>query len=244
MRTIVPAAILAGLVLGATAAAQDNPATRPAPREGGWMQLHEKYVQRAKEGHIDLLFLGDSITQGWNDNEVWQRHYGPRHAANMGIGGDRTQHVLWRIDHGEIDGIHPKAVVLMIGTNNLGSDSPAQIADGIKAIVGRLREKLPDTKVLLLGVFPRGAERRPDQASAKQDSRIDEINDLIESLDDDNPMVVYRDIGERFLDEEGRIPKEIMPDFLHLSLQGYGIWADAIEPTLWDIMDEPREPKP
>jgi beta-glucosidase len=239
---LASAITLGCLALGAAAAGQEKPAntaTAPAPREGAWMQLHEKYLQRAREGHIDLLFLGDSITQGWNDNAVWERHYAPRHAANMGIGGDRTQHVLWRLDHREVDGINPKVVVLMIGTNNIGSNTPEEIAAGVKAIVGRLREKLPDTKVLLLGVFPRGANRMPNQTAAELDPRTAQVNEIIKSLDD-GKTVIYRDIGKRFLDADGRIPKDVMPDFLHLSLKGYRIWADAIEPLLWEIMDEPK----
>ena len=120
------------------------------------MQLHEKFLAEAKQGKIDLLFLGDSITQGWHDNAVWKRFYGPRHAANFGIGGDRTEHVLWRLQHGEVDGIHPRVVVLMIGTNNSGDNTSGEIVAGIKAIVDELRKRLPDSKILLLGVFPRG----------------------------------------------------------------------------------------
>jgi lysophospholipase L1-like esterase len=242
MRTLASMIGLGCLALGLTAAGQEkkeNSATIPVPREGAWRQLHEKYLQRAKEGSIDLLFLGDSITQGWNDNAVWKRHYAPRRAANMGIGGDRTQHVLWRIDNGEIDGINPKVVVLMIGTNNIGSNTPEEIAEGIQAIVTRLREKLPETKILLLGIFPRGKSRTPDQTAAEVDPRPGQVNEIIKSLDD-GKTVIYRDIGKRFLDADGRIPKDVMPDFLHLSLKGYRIWADAIEPLLWELMDEPR----
>src|SRR3954454_12867028 len=126
--------------------------TEPAPRTGNQMKMHEGFLERARQGNIDLLFLGDSITQGWNGNgkAVWQRHYAPRNPANFGIGGDRTQHVLWRLDNGEVDPIKPKVVVLMIGTNNLGSNSDDQIVEGITTIVSRLRSKLPESKVLLL----------------------------------------------------------------------------------------------
>ena len=123
--------------------------------------MHEKFLSQAKKGDIDLLFLGDSITQGWNNNEVWRRHFGPRKAANFGIGGDRTEHVLWRIQNGELEGIAPKVTVLMIGTNNSGANTPEEIAQGITAIVDELRKRLPNTKILLLGVFPRGESPRP-----------------------------------------------------------------------------------
>src|SRR4051794_22498159 len=103
------------LASGGSVLAQAPSTVTPAPRKGYWMALHQKFLDRAKQGHVDLLFLGDSITQGWNDNEVWKRYYGPRHAANFGIGGDQTQHVLWRIQNGELEGIRPKVVVLMIG---------------------------------------------------------------------------------------------------------------------------------
>src|SRR5271163_766009 len=128
------------------ACAQGPASVVPQPRDGAWMEIHNSFLVLAKKGHIDLLFLGDSITQGWHENSVWQRFYGPRHAANFGIGGDRTQHVLWRIQHGELDGIEPKATVIMIGTNNLGADTPDEIAQGIKSIVAQVRRRLPKTR--------------------------------------------------------------------------------------------------
>jgi len=210
-------------------------ATEPVPRPGNWMKSHERFLDRTRQGNIDLLFLGDSITAGWagNGKEVWQRFYDARNAANFGIGGDRTQHVLWRIENGEVEGIKPKVAVLMIGTNNSSSNSADEIADGVKAIVRRLREKLPDTKVLLLGVFPRGEKPAPVR------DKLNEVNDKIASLDD-GKTVTYLDIGKSFLNEDGTISKEIMPDFLHLSPKGYRIWADAIEPTLWKMLDEEK----
>jgi len=209
--------------------------TEPAPRTGNPLKLHEKYLERAKEGNVDLLFLGDSITYGWANNgkDVWQRYYGPRHAANFGIGGDRTQHILWRIDNGEIEGLKPKVAVLMIGTNNAGANTADEIADGIKAIVRRLREKLPETKILLLGVFPRSPNPGPIR------DKLNEVNDKIASLGD-GKKVIYLDIGKHFLNEDGTISKDIMPDFLHLSPKGYRIWADAMEPTLWKMLDEEK----
>jgi lysophospholipase L1-like esterase len=212
--------------------AQGESTTTPAPREGFWLKMHDEFLNRARQGNIDLLFLGDSITQGWRgNNEVWQRYYGARHAANFGIGGDRTQHVLWRLDHGEVDGISPKVVVLMIGTNNIGSNAPDEVADGVTAIVKKLRQKLPGTRVLLLAVFPRG-----EKPNATRE-RLRAVNDRIAKLDDGH-MVKYLDIGRRFLNEDGSIARDIMPDFLHLSRKGYRIWADAVEPTLWTMLEE------
>ena len=236
------ASLLVVMGTGLASAQDDKPkgntAIEPAPREGGWMKMHEAFLERTKQGPVDLLFLGDSITQGWGNNATWQRHYGPRHAANFGIGGDRTQHVLWRLEHGEIDGISPKVAVLMIGTNNVSSNTPDEIAEGIKAIVAKLRKDLPKTKILLLAVFPRGASGRDPQATeASLEPKIGQINEKIQSLGD-GKMVTYLDIGPKFLNAEGKLPKDVMPDFLHLSAKGYRIWADAIEPTLWKLMDE------
>jgi len=209
------------------------------------MQRHENFLKQAKEGNIDLLFLGDSITNGWSGKgkngegpiEVWNRYYAPRKAANFGIGGDRTQHVLWRIENGEVDGISPKVAMLMIGTNNSRDNSADEIAEGVETIVKRLREKLPNTKILLLGVFPRGETPNP------QREKLAQVNERISKLDD-GKMITYRDIGKKFLNDDGSISKEIMPDFLHLSRKGYRIWAEAVEPTLWSMMEEaaPKTP--
>ncbi len=198
------------------------------------MDLHQKFLARTKKGNVDLLFLGDSITQGWHDNSTWQRHYGPRNAANYGIGGDRTEHVLWRIQNGEIEGISPKLIVLMIGTNNSRDNSADEIALGVKTIVKTLREKLPQTKILLLGIFPRGEKPNP------QRDKLNQVNATISKLDD-GAFVHYLDIGKAFLAEDGSLPKNVMPDFLHLSPKGYQIWADAIEPTVWKLLDEPKK---
>jgi lysophospholipase L1-like esterase len=230
------ALVCALMALGAPIVRADDPDTvKPVPREAGWMKMHESFLDRAKKGDVDLLFLGDSITQGWNgQSQIWDRYYGPRNAANFGIGGDRTQHVLWRIQNGELEGISPKVVVLMIGTNNVGSNTADEIAQGVTAIVKELRTKLPDAKILLLAVFPRGEKPNPDRAKLQQ------VNDQIAKLADDK-AVTYLDIGAKFLHDEGTISKDEMPDFLHLTRKGYRIWADAIEPTLWSLLDEPKK---
>src|SRR5216684_6727264 len=136
----------------------DNTAIKPVPKD---KKRHEGFVELARKGGIEVLFLGDSITDGWRGpagQESWKKHFEPLHAANFGIGGDRTQHVLWRLQNGELEGIHPKLAVLMIGTNNSnGKDNTAEeIADGITAIVKEIQKRSPSTKVLLLGIFPRG----------------------------------------------------------------------------------------
>jgi lysophospholipase L1-like esterase len=210
-------------------------AITPVPREGGWIDRHEKINERAKQGDADLLFIGDSITEGWEGagKDVWQQHYGNRKAMNLGIGGDRTQHVLWRLDNGNIEGLHPKLAVIMIGTNNSNRDDNTadEIADGIKAIVAKLRERLPEMKILLLGVFPRGETHNP------QREKIARFNELARQVAD-GQAVRYLDIKEKFLNEDGSISKEIMPDYLHLSPQGYEIWASSIEERVAELLGE------
>ena len=198
----------------------------------GFAKAHEKFVSIAKEGKAQLVFLGDSITAGWNGNKaIWDAAFGQYEPANFGIGGDRTQHVLWRITNGELDGIKPKACVLMIGTNNAGADSAEGIAKGITKIVQTIREKQPQAKILLLAVFPRGAT--PDNNPAR--AKLTEVNQTISKLDD-GKQVFYLDIGSKFTQPDGSLTKEIMPDFLHLSPAGYQIWADAIKDKLAELM--------
>ena len=210
-----------------------NTAVKPADRKDkGWVKLHESFLERAKKGDVDVLFLGDSITQGWGGaKEVWDKSFGAMKPANFGIGGDQTQHVLWRITEGkELEGIQPKAVVLMIGTNNMGGHSAEQVADGVTAVVKSLHHQRPHAKVLLLGVFPRS--EKPD---GKHRDKIKQVNGRIAKLDD-GKQVFYLDIGAKFLDPDGNLPKDIMPDFLHLSPKGYQIWADAITPKLKELL--------
>ena len=235
----------------------------------GTTNKHEKINARAKEGDVDLLFLGDSITEGWagSGRKVWEKYYGNRKAMNAGVGGDRTQHVLWRMDNGNIDGIHPKLAVIMIGTNNSnGNDNTAEeIADGIKAIVKEVREKLPETKILLLGIFPRGAttdeqlekivtkngQKEIDPSdlpgkiagakeySMKQRQKNAEASRLASQMAD-NKMIFYMDIGDKFLTPDGVLTQEIMPDYLHPNAKGYEIWAEAIEPKVVELLGDQK----
>lgn len=234
----------AGLFAADPPAATQKPAAPPrqqadvaAPkvdRQGnidkGFAQKHQRFIERAKKGDVDLLFLGDSITEGWagNGKDVWAKNYADKKAANFGIGGDRTQHVLWRIENGELDGISPKVVVLMIGTNNTGSDSVQSIASGITKIVQTIRSKCPTTKVLLLAIFPR-AEKADNPVRAK----IAQINEIIAKLDD-GKNVRYLDIGPKFLTPDGTLTQEIMRDRLHPTKAGYEIWTQSIK----DLLDE------
>jgi lysophospholipase L1-like esterase len=260
------------LSLPASAADQkndaDNPATRKLNRD---VPRHQDFLRRIEQsnGAGDVVFLGDSITQGWEGQKAWNEHFGSFKPVNLGIGGDQTGHVLWRITEGhELDKLQPKAAVLMIGTNNTGGHTAEQIAGGIKAIVDELERQKPDLKILVLGVFPRGnfgdAERsfaqitegigpineelkqeKPDVKrlnallrrleqqkgtipAAKLNKKIGEINAVISKLDD-GKTVFYKDIGKEFLDPNGGLSGEIMPDYLHLSPKGYDLWGKAIK---------------
>lgn len=213
-----------------------NPAIKAVPRDGGWMKRHEKYLEQTQKNKYDVVFLGDSITDAWpgGGKDAWTTTLKPFNPGGYGIGGDRTQHLLWRITEGkELDGLSPKAAVVMIGTNNAGSDTAEQIAEGIKAVVMALREKQPKTKILLLAVFPRaGAPKEAKVATKDQlNKKIPQINAIISKLDD-GKMIFYKDIGPKFLTEDGGLSREVMPDLLHLSKKGYQIWADSIKEDL------------
>lgn len=200
----------------------------------GFAAAHEKFVAQAKEGKAKLVFLGDSITAGWaRQQAVWNEAFGKYNPVNFGIGGDRTQHVLWRIENGELEGIRPKAVVLMIGTNNSGADSAEDIARGITAIVDTIKAKQPQAKILLLAVFPRG--EKPTGKLGTANEKLKRVNRTIAKLDD-GKTVHYLDIGGNFPVVDGALSAEAMPDFLHLSESGYRIWAEAIGEKLAELM--------
>ncbi|MBP6507096.1 MAG: GDSL family lipase, partial [Opitutaceae bacterium] len=183
-----------------------NTATVPVPRDEKWVARHKGFVEIAKAGNIDVLFLGDSITDFWRKEglAIWEGRFASLKAANFGISGDRTQHVLWRMENGELDGIAPKAVVLMIGTNNTGFEkdkitprnTEAETAEGVRAIVEHLRAKLPSARILLLAIFPRGEKDSPARA------QVNAINKMIAKLKDGD-HVVYLNINKRFLQPDG-----------------------------------------
>lgn len=220
----------------------------PRPEKDWWMPRHQAVLERVAQGDVDLLMIGDSITHGWENagKATWDKYYASRNAVNMGFGGDRTEHVLWRLENGEIENIHPKLAVLMIGTNNSNGDqyTAEQIADGIKAIVCKLRTKLPDTKVLILAIFPRGdADQRKDKAHGAtyndQWAKNEKASQLASKLAD-GKMIFFLDINKAFLNEEGVLTREVMPDLLHPKEKGYPLWAEALEPTLAKLMGETR----
>jgi len=196
-------------------------------------------LKREKRDGIEILFLGDSITMMWRSQsgyeggtKVWEKHYAHRNAANFGISGDETEHILWRITEGEnLDGLSPKVLILLIGINNLNrGDRPEQVAEGITTIVRHIHRKLPSTKVLLLGLFPCWqSPKHPVRA------RVRRTNEIIRKLAD-RKQTYYLDIGYRFVEPDGTITKEKLRDLLHLSEKGYAIWAEAMEPYLSDLL--------
>ncbi|MCF2948021.1 GDSL-type esterase/lipase family protein [Paraglaciecola aquimarina] len=196
-----------------------------------WMPRHEeKLALKDKMGQVDLVFLGDSITHAFDNKgqKIWQQYYAPRNGLNIGFSGDRTENVLWRLDNGAIDGIDPKLVVLMIGTNNTGhrQDKPADTALGIKHILTSLKTKLPNSKILLLAIFPRGASVEDPLRKIN-----DDINAIIKNYHD-GKRVHYLDINHVFLDEKGNLSQSVMKDLLHPNQDQYKVWAQAIEPKV------------
>jgi beta-glucosidase len=202
-----------------------------------WMPRHEaKLLEKSQMEKVDLVFLGDSITHAWEDKgqQVWLQHYAKRNALNLGFSGDRTENVLWRLQNGEVLGIDPKLLVLMIGTNNTGhrQDHPEETALGIKHILELLKSQLPNTKVLLLAIFPRGATN--DDPLRKIN---DEINAIIKDFDDGKD-VHYLNINHLFVDENGNLSQSVMQDLLHPNQEQYTVWADAMEPEIKRLMAE------
>lgn len=180
-----------------------------------------------KMPRVDLVFDGDSITAGWKGGGggVWGHTYGKRNAVDFGVSGDSTQGLLWRVENGQVDGLHPKLIVLLIGTNNMGLPAE-QIAGGIKADVAAYRQHCPDATLLLLGILPRG-----EKASEPNRAKIKAVNQLIAPLGD-GKQVIFLDFGDKLLQPDGTLSKDIMPDLLHPSAKGYQIWADAIQPIV------------
>ena len=214
-----------------------------------WMPRHQAIVERVKQGNVDLLMIGDSITHGWENSgkQMWDKYYAPRNAVNMGFSGDQTQQVLWRLQNGEIENIKPKLAVLMIGTNNTpdSNASVKQIAEGVEAIACQLRTKLPETKILILAIFPRGSyEQRKDKVTEGTPNALwaknNKINKLISKFAD-NKMVFFLDINKKFLNKNGVLTREIMPDLLHPNEKGYQIWAETMEPTIVKLMGEKKK---
>jgi lysophospholipase L1-like esterase len=218
------------------AEAHTNTAIMPVPRPDERSRARTDVVlQRAKDnpGPCDIAFIGDSITQGWEGagKSVWDKFYCNRKCLNFGVGGDRTQHVLWRFEHGQLDGIRPRTTVVMIGTNNSNrsDNTEEEILEGVTLIVDQIRQRLPDTKILLFGIFPRG------KTFSTQRGKVLQVNEALEKLDD-GKSIFYYDIGFKLIEKDGSIATEMMRDALHPGAKGYEIWAEAMEPRLKEFL--------
>ena len=214
---------------------KQNSATTPENRHNWWTLRNEAVNERVKQGNVDLLMIGDSITQGWENagKTIWDKYYAHRNAVNMGFNGDRTQHVLWRLENGHLESISPKLAVVMIGTNNSNRDdnTAEEISEGIIAICKKIREKCSKTKILLLAIFPRGPEPSPQRQKNAKAS-------LLASKIADDKMIYYMNINDKFLIDKKFLSMKIMPDYLHPNEEGYKIWAEAIEPKVAELMGD------
>lgn len=239
-----PTSVSPAPVAPAAPAVVDASAAIPKTGNARFFELHEKFLARTKSGPIGVLFMGDSITEGWGKApHVWEKYFAKYQPANFGIGGDQTQHVIWRIENGELDGISPKVMVLMIGTNNSGQHTGDQIAEAVKKIIDLSRAKIPGLKVLLIAILPRDARRNNDGLiteaaiadAAKRVAANDRANTLLAKLDD-GVNVRFLNTNAVFLGRDGRIPWTIMPDQLHPTAAGYQLWAEAMQPLLTEMM--------
>jgi len=250
----VCAALVAGSALrgaGADVPTAANPpsnnATNPTPKleEDGydWAGRHQEILDIKDRVHPELVFIGDSITHAWGGlpetgarrtgEEVLRAAFPGRRILNLGFGWDRTQNVLWRLEHGELDGLHPRAVVIHIGSNNTSAtrnarqNTPDEIAAAIVRIVEQVHAKAPAARILLMAVFPR--EERPDHPRRRQ---IGEINRWLRAQAGQVPGVVWIDLGPKLTRPDGTISREIMSDFCHPTARGYQIWADSVNGQL------------
>ena len=213
------------LILASLMSCNSNPEAYTAePKSDQWWQDRHQEILSADKSGVDIIFLGDSITHNWEKKSygfsIWQQYYGEK-AFNMGFGGDRTQHLLWRIENGELNNVNPKYVVLLIGTNNAPHNHPENTTKGIKLILKTIKTKLPQSIILLHRIFPR-AENQSDLRLVN-----DEVNQQIEALANGED-IIFVDIHDVFLDRIDNIPQNIMPDGIHPSTKGYEIWANEL----------------
>ena len=197
-----------------------------------WQETHAELSAIAAKGEAELIFLGDSITASARGSESWKTTFGGYSHAIFGMGGDRTQNVLWRLEHGEVGALKPKVVVLLIGTNNIGTteNDVADTVRGVTAVVAKLRGVFPLTKVLVLGIFPRDVA-----ADAPVRTTVHAINAALAKLDDGKAVFV-RDIGKVFLESDGTLSTVVSEDHLHLTEVGLGRWAEALAPIVQQLM--------
>lgn len=196
-----------------------------------WDRMHTEDVLIAEHDQVDVLFVGDSITAGW-DWQLWEQHFKPLNAANFGIGGDGTANVLWRLQHGAIGQLQPKLIVLLIGVNNfaLYNETPEQVAASVTAVVTQLQLAWPNSKILLNGVLP-----FKEKADATERTKVKKVNAIIAKLGDDK-RIFFKNYGATLLQKDGSISTEIMADFLHPTPKGYQVWADAMLPDIKHLL--------
>lgn len=243
----LPALLFLFIIPGCDYIGKSSALTPKEETEAWWVARHEANVEQMSKGNIDLLMIGDSITHLWENtegtrfeafghgNEVWKKYFSGRRAINLGFAGDRTEHVLWRLENLPLDAISPKAAVLLIGTNNLPRKNctPRHAAEGVQAIVQKLRESYPEMKILLMHVFPRDF-----RFEAHYRNSVEEFNSYLPELVGNVENVTLLDIGDQFLEADGTLSKTAMPDGVHPSAKGFEIWAKAIDPILKEWLGE------
>jgi len=230
--SIIALAALAGFAAHAAELKSTTPIAAKTNSEQWWNGNVKRISSDIEkmDGNIDVVFVGDSITARWRGSENWEKHWGSFRAVNMGIGGDQTQHVLWRLQQGHLEGYKAKLFVVMIGTNNMwGRDAdPAHAAAGVKAVIDLIQSKQPQARILLMSILPTG--EKPNPGREKRNA----VNELISKFD--GGQVEYLDIWDKYLEPDGTISKEVMGDFLHLAPKGYDIWAESIREKVKEIL--------
>jgi lysophospholipase L1-like esterase len=228
-----------------TGTSANGPADRAAPRtDANSLTAHEQLLRKAKQGRIDVYFVGDSIVRRWGALDYpellanWKENFHGWNAANFGWGADRTENILWRLENGELDGVNPKVIVLLAGSNNVGAQprdeqTIAEIARGVKAIIDVCRKKAPDATIVLTAIFPRS-----DNMAVMP--TIDRINEKLAALSD-GTRVRFLNINNRLADPNGTVIAGVLNDRdkLHPTLKGYQIWADALKPIFRELLGPP-----
>jgi len=219
------------------------PADRPSPRwDANSLVAHQQLLAKAKAGRIDVYFLGDSITRRWGATDYpellqnWKKNFFGWNAANFGWGADGTEHILWRLEHGELDGVNPKVIVVLAGTNNLGGETTGdgkveEITRGLRAIVDACRAKAPGATVVLTAIFPRNDNLAVLPQIARVNANLAKMAD--------GKTVRYLDVNDRLADKDGRLFPGMMGDGLHPTVKGYQVWADALKPILTELLGPP-----
>ncbi|MDA1045236.1 MAG: GDSL-type esterase/lipase family protein [Verrucomicrobia bacterium] len=206
-----------------------NDPTRPVPGGVRWFwRNHGENMQKTKNNNFDLCFLGDSITQGW-PGDLLNERFGKYRPANFGIGGDRCENVLWRLENGELAGTNPKVIVLLLGTNNSGMNTPEEMALGVATVVKKLRTMLPKTKIMLMAIFP--------SQNPVNGEKIKKANTYLETLDD-GTMIRFINVNANFLNKDGNYRNDMFQDDVHLARLGYAMWAATTAPLLEEMMGE------